>query len=402
MPGHQSALLDSDEQCWILCLIAYSYLTSMKNHIAIILCSMLAGVTTASAADVPDIAEVLSQISPKISTEPISKDARWKKPTKVYALVPSFYKLSGVGDFDQWMAEDLDAEIVFIESPAQLEGHEHEVEALMGFCRFFNGEYPNLKWIQNLSAGVEDCVSNDQFNNQRVIVANGAATSGPAIAEWVIASMFMMQRNFVDYSRAQSENKWLGYPPPIPKGTEINGKTILIVGLGGIGKQIAWRAKGLGMKVLATRNSSREGPDYVDYVGLSDELLNLAKQADVVVNAAPLTKKTRGIFNQQFFSAMPTHGLFINVGRGGSVQQDHLITALKTGLIRAAALDVATPEPLPADSELWNLANVFITPHHSSFTEETAARRWVFMKENLRRLVAGEKVYNLVDLQRGY
>ncbi len=156
------------------------------------------------------------------------------------------------------------------------------------------------------------------------------------------------------------------------------------------------------MRVLATRNSSRSGPDYVDYVGLADELLELAKQADVVVNAAPLTAKTREIFDRKFFETMPQHSLFMNVGRGGSVQQDDLIAALKAGTIRAAALDVTTPEPLPEDSELWKLPNVFITPHDSSFTAESAARRWVFMKENLRRLVAGERVYNLVDLQRGY
>ncbi len=162
----------------------------------------------------PDTAEVLSQINPKLSAEPISTDARWKKPDKVYALVPAAYKLSEVGDFDKWLTEDLDVEVVFMESPAELKQHEDEVEALFGQCGFFKGDYPNLKWIQNLSAGVETCAANKQFNNKRVIVANGAATSGPAIAEWVIAAMFMMQRNLIDYSRAQAESKWMSYPSP--------------------------------------------------------------------------------------------------------------------------------------------------------------------------------------------
>ncbi|NND82536.1 MAG: D-2-hydroxyacid dehydrogenase [Gammaproteobacteria bacterium] len=354
------------------------------------------------SGEIPTVESVVAELAPKISEQKIAADKRWRKPRKIYVVVPNFYKLQAVENFDTWLGEGLDTELVFVESPAALRAQESEIEALVGFCSFLDGDYPQLSWIQNLSAGVEGCVANKQFNNDRVIVANGAATSGPGIAEWVIGSMFMMQRNFLDYYRAQQERNWLGYNSGLKPAVEVNKKTILIVGLGGIGKQIAWRAKGLGMTVLATRNSSREGPGYVDYVGLADELLELAARADVVVNAAPLTDKTRGLFDKAFFNTMPQHGLFINVGRGGSVQQAELIEALKSGAIKAAALDVTDPEPLPAESELWAMPNVFISPHNSSFTAETSARRWVFMKENLRRLAQGEQVYNIVDLQRGY
>ena len=120
------------------------------------------------------------------------------------------------------------------------------------------------------------------------------------------------------------------------------------------------------MQVLAIRNSSREGPDYVDQVGLPEELHALATRADVVVNALPLTEKSRGIFNQEFFAAAKPGAMFISVGRGQSTVTADLVAALQSGQLHSAGLDVTDPEPLPAESPLWQMNNVLITPHISS------------------------------------
>jgi phosphoglycerate dehydrogenase-like enzyme len=177
---------------------------------------------------------------------------------------------------------------------------------------------------------------------------------------------------------------------------------VLIVGLGGIGTQVAWRAHGLGMRVIATRNSSRQGPDYVDYVGLADELLTLAAEADVVVNTLPLTSKTTGIFDQGFFDKVKSGAIFISVGRGKSTVTADLVAALESGKLYGAGLDVTDPEPLPKDSPLWQMENVIITPHVSAAGPGSLQRVAAITVENLRRYLAGEPLLNIVDMRAGY
>jgi phosphoglycerate dehydrogenase-like enzyme len=177
---------------------------------------------------------------------------------------------------------------------------------------------------------------------------------------------------------------------------------MLVVGLGGIGTEVARRASALGMTVTATRASSRKGPDFVSYVGLSDELLELAAKADVVVNSLPLTPQTTGLFDAGFFAAMKPTAYFINVGRGKSVVTDDLLLALKEGHIAGAGLDVTEPEPLPSDHPLWMQPNVIITPHISAGSDLRIERLWIVMRENLRRYVAGEPMLSVVDVDRGY
>jgi phosphoglycerate dehydrogenase-like enzyme len=183
---------------------------------------------------------------------------------------------------------------------------------------------------------------------------------------------------------------------------ELRGKSLLVVGLGGIGTEIAWRANSLGMLVTATRNSSREGPDFLDYVGLPEELPVLASQADVVVNALPLTDQTRGLFNRAFFDKMKPGAIFISVGRGASTDTDALIAALQSGKLFGAGLDVTDPEPLPADNPLWQMSNVIITPHVSASTPGSTQRTAIVAAENLRRYVDGGYLLNVVDMQAGY
>jgi phosphoglycerate dehydrogenase-like enzyme len=177
---------------------------------------------------------------------------------------------------------------------------------------------------------------------------------------------------------------------------------MLVVGLGGIGTQIAERANGLGMRVIATRNSSRSGPDYVEYVGLADELLTLAGEADVIVNSLPLTSKTTGLFNDKFFASAKAGSIFLSVGRGKSTVTNDLIAALESKHIFAAGLDVTDPEPLLETSPLWAMSNVIITPHVSARTTESLYRTSILTVENLRRYIAGEALINVVNIRAGY
>jgi phosphoglycerate dehydrogenase-like enzyme len=181
----------------------------------------------------------------------------------------------------------------------------------------------------------------------------------------------------------------------------VDGKTALIVGLVGICRAAAKRAAALSMRVIATRNSSRSGPDYVEYVGLSDELLELAARADVVINALPLTAETTGLFDEAFFDAVKPGVFFVNVARGASVVTDDLVAALGDGRVAGAGLDVTDPEPLPVDHPLWRMPNVIITPHIAWYGNNRE-RQTTLARENIRRFIAGDALLNVVDPNRGY
>jgi phosphoglycerate dehydrogenase-like enzyme len=184
--------------------------------------------------------------------------------------------------------------------------------------------------------------------------------------------------------------------------TTVGGKTLLVLGLGAIGKEVAKRANGLGMQVLATRNRSRSGPDYVEYVGLAEETLELAKRADVVVNALPLTDSTAGFIDADFFKAMPDSAYYISVGRGATTDTKALMQALDNREIAGAGLDVTDPEPLPKDHPLWQKTNVIITPHLAGTGGESRRRTFALAIENLRRFQAGEPLLNVVNTELGY
>jgi phosphoglycerate dehydrogenase-like enzyme len=183
----------------------------------------------------------------------------------------------------------------------------------------------------------------------------------------------------------------------------LSGKTVLVVGLGGIGLEVAKRAHALGMKVIATRNSSREGPDYVSRVGLADELPSMIGEADVVVSALPLVPATTHLFDARMFARMKKTAYFINVGRGGSVVTDDLVAALNNGTIAGAGLDVTDPEPLePRDHPLWKAKNIIITPHMSAQSDLGQGARLMILREQVRRFAAGDKLLSVVDFKKGY
>jgi phosphoglycerate dehydrogenase-like enzyme len=261
---------------------------------------------------------------------------------------------------------------------------------------------PDIRWIQLPYAGAERCVALPAVRERNILITNAQRIYGPEIAEHVLAMTLMFSRGLYVYYPEQQAGRWSRSAVPEERLWELGGKTMLIAGLGGIGTETARRAHALGMNVIATRGSRREGPDFVSYVGLADELPQLAERADVVVNATPLTPETRGLFDADFFARMKPTAYFINVGRGASVVTDDLVAALKAGTIAGAGLDVTDPEPLPAGHPLWSLPNVIITPHISAGSDVRLGRLWIVMRENLRRYAAGDRMLSVVDVERGY
>ncbi|MEM7278596.1 MAG: D-2-hydroxyacid dehydrogenase [Pseudomonadota bacterium] len=325
----------------------------------------------------------------------------WELPKRVVIMVPPAQPDNGPGS-KAWFKEVAgDAELVFVpfseRSNVALEG----ADVYLGWCRPGLASIDELDYVHIFSAGLDGCTRDPALVNSELIGSNSAKAASETIAEHAIAMTLALGRNLHGYrdlqAKANWDRNWFS-----GSANSVNGKTMLVLGLGGIGSQTAKRAHALGMRVVATRNSRREGPEYVSYVGLSDEALKLAAEADVVVNALPATDKTRGSINAEFFEAMKPSAFYVSVGRGTTTDTDALVRALNTGEISAAALDVTDPEPLPSDHALWALPNVIITPHMAGMSDLSRATTQALARENLRRYVAGEPLLNKVDFKRGY
>jgi phosphoglycerate dehydrogenase-like enzyme len=261
-----------------------------------------------------------------------------------------------------------------------------------------------LQFIQLLNAGADSCTAVPAVAERDILVANLQRIQGPHMAEHAIALMLALARALPVYGVEQAGGAWTrGFRERrAERHFEVEGKTLLVVGLGGIGTEVAKRAHGLGMRVMATRNSRRDGPDYVEYVGLADEYRTLAARADVIVNATPLTPDTRGMFDAAFFDALQDDAYFINIGRGESVDTAALTAALQAGKLGGAGLDVTDPEPLPPGHPLWSMENVIVTPHIATSSDLRSERTLTLVVENLRRFMRGDALLSVVDLAQGY
>ncbi len=324
----------------------------------------------------------------------------WRKPKKIYIVPPGYDDEERAMQMRSAREVVGDVELVQISYPIPDEVI-NDAEVLLARCtpRIIR-QASNLRWLQDSRHGVDFCMV-PEIQDKQFILTNAQHTSGPPIADHVIALMTMLTRGLHNFHRYQLQGVWKDRPIEFPM-LELGDKTMLVVGLGGIGTAVAERAHALGMRVLGIRNSSRNGPDYVEYVGLSHEVYDLASQADVIVNALPLTNATRGIFDSKFFDSVKRGAYFVSVGRGESTVTDDLIAALNDGRLSAAGLDVTDPEPLPDGHELWRMPNVVITPHVAAMTDQGRWRRWAVIRENLRRYVNGDKMLNVVDVSLGY
>jgi len=278
-----------------------------------------------------------------------------------------------------------------------------------------------LHWIQQGSVTVAGCFAAAEHTSVRqevpqklldntVVVTNLQGVLTRPLAEHAIAMMMTLGRGLDINVLQQAKGHFDKTAIPPGRLWVFEGRTLLVVGLGGIGTQVARLAHGLGMKVIATRNSSRQGPDTVSYVGLPSELPDLVGKADVVVLAAPLTPETQHLFNAAMFARMKKGSLLINVASGGEVVSADLVAALKSGQLGGAGLDLADPENpsrLSPNDPLFGAPNLIMSPETASHAVDTTAASggedmWIIARENLKRYIAGDKLYSLVDAQRGY
>ncbi|MGA9874715.1 MAG: D-2-hydroxyacid dehydrogenase, partial [Solirubrobacteraceae bacterium] len=335
---------------------------------------------------------------------PVRERKGWRPPRKIVLLA-----------FDRRTAGERDA-LARVAPQAQVDAAKNltaaiaeaaDADVVVGFnpqiCnRAIIDGARQLRWILSLAAGVENCVDIPSVRRRNLLITNMRAIDSAAIAEDAIALTLSLAHGLDVFAKDTAEARWNQGDVRRAHMEVLFGKTMLVVGLGGIGTEVAQRAHALGMNVIATREHGHQGPDFVSYVGEPSELLALARRADVVVNTAPLTPETTGLYDAKFFAVMKPTALFINVARGASVVTRDLARALDARQLGGAGLDVVEPEPLPPDNPLWRAPHLIVSPHIAGQSDLPDVTRWIVARENLRRYVAGDKMLSVVNLREGY
>jgi phosphoglycerate dehydrogenase-like enzyme len=286
-------------------------------------------------------------------------------------------------------------------TPEDLDDVLGEADALVGGSPLSAGQLAaarRLRWVQVTSAGVEAWVT-PELSAHRLVLTNFSGTNAPNIADHVLALLLAFARGLKPLLERQRRHEWGEEEPPT---FEPAGQTLGIVGLGEIGESLAHKAAGLGMRVLALARHPHDPPPGVERVLPSEELPELLGACDHVVLCLPLTDATEHIIGAAELGQMRRSAYLYNIGRGGLIDQEALIAALREGRLAGAGLDVTDPEPLPADSPLWDLPNVIITGHTAGATPLLWDRGIELLSDNVRRFLAGEELRNTVDTKAGY
>jgi len=258
---------------------------------------------------------------------------------------------------------------------------------------------PRLQWVQAVGAGTGQLQSAG-LDAAGIALTSNAGSNSLAIGEFVIGRILQHWKRFPAIDAAQQSHEW----NQTLYGREVAGSTLGLIGLGHINAVVAARARAFGMQVLATRRSGGPGstaPD-VDEVLPASELHTMLGRSDAVVAAVPETPETIGLMDAAAFAAMKPGAFFCNVGRGSLVDEKALIAALESGHLAAAALDVASREPLPGDDPLWDAPNLYLSPHVSTSPPSLFPNVHRLFRANLQRFLSGEPLENVVDASRGY
>jgi len=307
---------------------------------------------------------------------------------------------------DRLRREVPEARIRVCTSPEALRAALGDADALIGGASITAEEVaaaPRLRWVQATIAGVEGFLI-PALRERPIVLTNFSGIAAPSIAEHVVALMLAFARGPPPLLRRQDRREWDDNHADAPPTFELAGQTLGIVGLGDIGEELARRAHALGMHVQATDRDAGNGdaPAYIEALLPSERLPDLLADADHVALCLPLTAATEHLIGRDELARMGPSAYLYNVGRGEIVDQEALVAALRDGTIAGAGLDVATPEPLPADSPLWALPNVLITGHTAGRTPLYWERGIELLIDNVRRFLAGEELRNTVDTRAGY
>jgi phosphoglycerate dehydrogenase-like enzyme len=255
-----------------------------------------------------------------------------------------------------------------------------------------------LRWLQITSAGAEEYIY-PEIVNSNIVLTNAKTLSSEAIADHGLGMLLMLTRNLNNFLLAQQDESWVRKDYSLQ---ELNQKTAVIIGTGGIGSAVAARVKASGMKVIGV--DPKEFPPRPDFdrMVFPDRLDQVLPEADVVFLCAPHTKDSEKMYGPKQFELMKQGSYFIGLSRGKVYNLDALVKALDSKRLAGAGVDVTDPEPLPKGHPLWKFENVIITPHIATQGESGTPLRIELYKENLIRFGRGEQLRNVVDKQKGY
>lgn len=256
---------------------------------------------------------------------------------------------------------------------------------------------PNLRWVHTFSAGVDRHVP-EMAKYERVFLTNNSGAYDVPIAEHVMAMIFAAAKRVPEHLAAQARQEWQREVPH----AEVRDATLVILGMGSIGSELARLAAGVGMRVIGIRRDPTRPAPGVDRIVAPDRFVEVAREADYVAVTAALTPTTRGMVSAEVLRALKPTAWVINIARGPIVDEAALAAALAEKRIGGAALDVFEIEPLPATSPLWTLDNAILTPHISNSSPKVRERSLALVVENVRRFKAREPLLNLVDRAIGY
>jgi len=379
-----------------------------RARLALLLAATCAASPSAQSAPDARTARMIADLGLREAPTPLRETPGWTAPRRV--LVRDLTEERRV-----WLqAVAPGVELVGADSFEAARAAASQADAVLGFC-----EEPiiaagsRVRWVQTYNAGVERCVGSKVFASRGIVLSNMQRIAGPVMAEHVMALLLAHARGLPGYVLAQRDGRWARGGAAAPRGLPslpngdlpaftLVGKTMVVVGFGGVGSEVARRAHAFGIRVLAIRNSKADPPPFVERMGVQADLASFVREADIIVDTLPLTDETRGLFDGRIFGAVKRGAFFINVGRGATVDTGALVAALRDGRLGGAGLDVTDPEPLPPGHPLWSLPNVIITPHVSADSEVDEEVRWLLVRENLRRFAVGDRLLSVVDPARGY
>ena len=252
---------------------------------------------------------------------------------------------------------------------------------------------PNLKWVHFTSTGIDQHPFLPALHERKVRLTTSAGSNGEPVGLTAIGGLLMLARGFPRWIAAQRERRWdPARGKDVPR--DLRGQTVIVVGLGNIGATVARFCKALGMTVIGVRRSPKRDDDPVDEIHTLDKLPELLPRCDWLVLACPYTKETHQLVNAQTLALMPKHAHLINVARGAVADEKALIAALQSKQVAGAYLDVFEKEPLPADSPLWDMPNVIVSPHNASASDGNDRRAAKVFTGNVQHFVRGEKMQN--------
>lgn len=296
--------------------------------------------------------------------------------------------------------EDLGYKVIFQnEKDLTLSNEIEDIDTMVCFDPFEKIDinlFPNLKWMQLLSAGINQ-VPIDKVLDKNIILTNNRGGYSIPIAEWTVLKILEMLKNSKEFYNKQKEKIWKMDTSLL----ELYGKTIGFLGTGSIARETAKRLEPFGVNILGINTDGKRVEHFHKSFSIK-EINNVVSQCDILVIATPYTEKTHHLVDETVLSSMKDGSYIVNIARGSIIDEKALIESLNSDKIKKAALDVFEVEPLPEDSPLWNMDNVYISSHNSWASEMNNKRRYEIAYTNMKKYIYGEKLINVVDLKKGY